>query len=126
MHFGKLLFLGFLFWLIVLAEKYIFFAVLGFSAAWQLFVYYLLLIIFSRIFARRFGVINFLEAIFTALVWLLIILFLDYLFAKSLISTAIFRTANYWWSYLAIFVSVFFLHKKRHIHVRKELRAHKH
>ncbi len=126
MHFGKVTILGLLLWLLVLADKYVFFELLGFTAAWQSWIYYILLIIFARIISRRLGVINFLEAIFSALVWLLTILVLDSLLAKAVLSAAAFSSPHYWWSYAAILIAVFFLHKKRHIQVRKLLHEKHH
>jgi|SRR3989344_1619370 len=126
MHFGKVTILGLLLWLLVLADKYIFFEILAFTAAWQAWIYYILLVIFARVISRRLGVINFLEAIFAALIWLLMILVLDSLIAKPLMSADVFRSSNYWWSYLAILIAVFFLHKKRHIQVRKLLHEKHH
>lgn len=122
MDFWKITFLGFLLWAFLLLEKYLFFEVWGFSAAWQSWLYYILMILFVRVLARRFGVINFLEAIFIDLVWLLIILMLDSFIAKRFLGQEVFRTGNYWGSYLAVFVAMFFLHKKRHIQVRKLLK----
>lgn len=126
MSFGKILGLGILFWLLLLGEKFLFLEIFQLSAAWQPYVYYILIVIFSRIISRRLGVINFVEAVFASLVWLLMILILDSFIAKSFMSPKIFTSSNYWWSYLAIFLAVFFLHKKRHIQVRKDLQAKHH
>lgn len=128
MHFGKVLVLGFILWPLVLADRYVFFELLGASAAWQAWIYYILLIIFARVISRRLGVINFVEAIFSALIWLLMILLLDSFIVKSLnlLPDEVFRSEHYWWSYVAILVAVFFLHKKRHIQVRKLLHEKHH
>lgn len=126
MNFNKIIIYGILLWLLALADKYVFFEVLGFISAWQAWVYYILLIIFARVICRRLGVINFIEAIFTALVWFLMILLLDSLIAKSFMPAWVFRSEHYWWSYVAILIAVFFLHKKRHIQVRKLLHEKHH
>lgn len=118
MHFGKITIFGIILWVFLIAEKYLFFEILAFSAVWQAWVYYILIFIFVRIISRRLGVINFLEAIFVSLVWLLIVLILDSFIAKQFLSEEIFQSSNYWWTYLSIFIAVFFLHKKRHIYIR--------
>jgi len=126
MNIGRIAILGIILWVFLLLEKYLFFESLGFSAAWQAWVYYILIIILVRIISRRMGVINFLEAIFIALIWLLMVLLLDSFISKRFLSEQIFRTNHYWWAYFTVFWSVFFLHKKRHIHIRKEQAAQHH
>ena len=126
MNVGRITLLGIALWVFLLLEKYLFFQVLGFTAAWSLWVYYILIIIFARVISRRLGVVNFLEAVFVSLIWLLMVLLLDSFVAKRFFSGEIFRSGNYWWAYFAVFWSVFFLHKKRHIQVRKEQAAQRH
>ena len=126
MNIGKIAILGIILWVFLLLEKYLFFQILGFSSAWQPWVYYILIIISVRIISRRIGVINFLEAIFIALIWLLMILLLDSFIGKRFLSEEIFRFNHYWWAYFTVFWAVFFLHKKRHIQIRKEQAAHHH
>ncbi|MBI3232268.1 MAG: hypothetical protein HYZ51_04280 [Candidatus Doudnabacteria bacterium] len=126
MRLGRIVILGILLWLFLLAEKYVFFELLGFAAPWQAWTYFLLIIIFVRIISGPLGVINFLEAIFAALVWLLLVVILDSAVAKRFLNPQIFQTSLYWYGFLAVLLSVFFLHRKRHIHIRKQLSAGHH
>lgn len=126
MNFSKIVIFGFLLWGFLLLEKYLFLGQGSFTSAWQEWSYYLLLIVACRMLSRRFGAINFIEAIFIALVWIFEILILDSLIAKKLFAGAVFRSGHYWWSFLVLLLAVFFLHKKRHIEVRKRLREEHH
>ena len=126
MSVGKITILGIVFWLSLLLLKYGLLQNLGLDSTWEIWVYYILIIIFARVISRRVGVINFLEAIFVSLVWMLIILLLDTFIAKKLLDPQIFTLKHYWFSFLALFVGVFFLHKKRHIQIRKEQAAAHH
>jgi hypothetical protein len=124
MSFKRIMVLGIIIWLLILVVKYFFLDVTGISSTWQSWVYYLLVIFLAASVSRRLGVINILEAFFVGLVWLVVILLLDSFIAQRFMESGIFRTGHYWWSYLAILLSVFFLHKKRHVQIRKEQHAH--
>jgi hypothetical protein len=124
MNFKRVLILGILAWLLLLGTKFVFLKALGFGSAWQVWAYYILILLIMRVLSRALGVLNFLEAQFVGLLWVVLILFLDSVFAKRFLSIEIFRGAHYWWSYFAVFAGVFFMHKKRHIHIRKEQAAH--
>jgi uncharacterized membrane protein YgaE (UPF0421/DUF939 family) len=111
-------------WLILFVFKWWFLAWLG-AVAWAVWVYYALIILASRKLSRKFGVINILEAGFIGIIWGIMILFLDSLVAKKFLDASVFVNKAYWLSYFVMFVSVFFLHQKRHIAIRQE-QAHHH
>ena len=123
MTLGKITILGLLLWLLLLSEKFLFFGAIATAGVWKLWAYYLIIIIICRVLARRLGILNFLEAFFVATIWLLIVLLFDYWVGKRLLGNFVFQDKHYWYGYIAAFVSVFFLHKKRHIQIRKEQAA---
>ena len=122
--FGMILKYGLLVWACLLLIKWVFLSWWGLGN-FTVVVYYLLIILVSRKLCRKIGVINILEAGFIGIMWAIIILLLDSLLAKKFIDAQVFATGGYWFSYLAMFLAVFFLHNKRHIHIRKE-QAHHH
>lgn len=75
---------------------------------------------------RRLGDISYLEAVMVALVWLFSRMFLDLLITAQALGGQIYKTPLLWISYFAIFASIFFFHKKRHVGIRKVLKASGH
>ncbi len=123
--FGSIIKYGLIMWVGMLFLKFVFLSWLGIFS-WRAWVYFILILLLSRKVSRQFGVINILEAGFIGIIWAVIILFLDSLFGKRFIDPQVFASSGYWWSYLAMFVSVFFLHNKRHIQIRKEQHSQHH
>ena len=126
MNFKRVLILGLVAWLLLLGGKILFLQYFGLASTWQVWAYYILILLLMRVLSRALGVLNFLEAQFVGILWALLILLLDSVVAKRFLSDEIFRGAHYWWSYFAVFAGVFFMHKKRHIHIRKEQASHHH
>lgn len=97
------------------------------SSGLQNGIFWLFNIVLSAAFIRRMGVLNFMEAFFIFLVWFLGGMFLDLLITSAFVGTAVFSQSAYWYGFLFMLLSIMFFHKKRHIHIRKELHArHQH
>lgn len=92
----------------------------------QQIIFWILTCVIIAAIVRRFGLISFLEAFFLIIVWTLGNLLLDLLLVSNYTGLSIFHTQGYWVSFLVMDASIFILHKKRHIHIRKELRAQAH
>ncbi len=117
---------SFLQWVFFSILKYLFFnyQILS-NSGWQNILFWLLAAAISAAFARRFGVINFLEAIFLIIIWTLGDLLLDLMLLSIYTGLGIFSKVEYWVGFFVFGLSILFFHKKRHIHVRKLL-AHSH
>jgi hypothetical protein len=75
---------------------------------------------------RRFGVITYFEAFTIITVWVLVDAFFDLIITSSFTGLGLFAQWSYWVGYLVMLISIVFFHKKRHIHLRKELHAKHH
>lgn len=93
---------------------------------WNNYVLWFLVIIITIACVRRLGVISFLEAILVAGVWLFFRMLLDAVVTAPILGVGIYGKAQLWVSYALIIATIFFLHKKRHIQVRKDLKAKHH
>lgn len=91
------------------------------NAGWQNVLYWFLCAVITAAIIRRFGVINYLEAIFLIIVWILGNLFMDLLLLSAYIGLGIFSSVVYWIGHGILALSALLFHKKRHIHVRKLL-----
>ncbi len=113
---------SFLQWMFFTALKFVFFQyeILA-NPGWQNILFWLLAAAIATAFARRYGVINFLEAIFLVIVWVLGDLLLDLMFLSIYLGLGMFAKMEYWVSFFIFGLAVLFFHKKRHIHVRKVL-----
>ena len=107
--------------LTVLLDKYI-----SLAPSINNYVLWVLIIVITTAFVRRLGVINFLEGILVACVWLFIRAIFDLLVTAPILGIGIYGKVQLWISYALIVAVVFFLHKKRHVHIRKEQRKHGH
>lgn len=105
--------------LTVVFDKY-----LNLNSSINNYVLWFVIVVFTTACVRRLGVINFLEGILTACVWLFFRMFFDILVTAPLLGLGIYKTVQLWVSYALIVVVIFFLHKKRHVHIRKELKKH--
>lgn len=71
------------------------------------------------ILIRAIGVMNYLEAIYTAMFWAGFDLLADLLVTASLTSLNIFSSRALWAGYLIMMVLIFIFHQKRHVHIRR-------
>ena len=94
-----------------------------FSPILQNWLFWAINIVLSVAFIRRIGVLNFMEAFFIFLVWFLGGLFLDLLITSAFVRVPVFIQNTYWYGYLFMLFSIMLFHKKRHIHIRKEMYA---
>lgn len=104
--------------------KFIFFTAFNYQDIYWEFLYWAACAVIAAALVRRLGVINFLEAIFAAGFWFVGDLFLDFFIILPLSGLSIFRTPALWGGYLTMVLFVFFMHKKRHVHLRKQLHGH--
>jgi len=91
------------------------------NAGWQNILFWLLSAVIAAAVVRRFGIINYLEAMFLIIVWILGDLLLDLMILSIYTGLGIFSSIEYWVGFGILALSVFLFHKKRHIHVRKLL-----
>lgn len=70
---------------------------------------------------RRMGIMNFFEAIFIAIAWVLGNLLLDLMLVSAYTGLQIFHSHQYWGGYVVMAAAIMLFHKKRHIQVRHEL-----
>ncbi len=123
----KLLLFSFLQWLLFTALKvWVFKFGLFASPGMETLAYCLLVAVIAAALVRRMGVINYLEAFFLIGLWVLGDMLGDLLITGMFTGLGIFATGKFWYGQLALALSIFLFHKKRHIHVRKELHAHHH
>ena len=91
-----------------------------------IFLYWAAVSIVTVYLVRRLGIINFFEAFLVIGLWVAGDVLLDAMLTASFSSTRIFSQLYFWGGYGFMAVFIFFMHKKRHIHIRKEQRAHHH
>jgi hypothetical protein len=75
---------------------------------------------------RSLGVLNYLESIFIAFMWVVFNLLFDVLITRPLAGVSIFTTQALWVGYGVMALAIFWFHRKRHIHVREKLHAKHH
>lgn len=107
--------------LTVFLDKYI-----GLVPSIANYVLWILVIVITTACVRRLGVINFLEGILVACVWLFMRAIFDLLVTAPILGIGIYGKVQLWISYAVIVAAAFFLHKKRHVHIRKEQKKHAH
>ncbi len=108
------------------ALKVVFYRSFDYTSIFWEFLYWAATVIITVVLVRRLGVINFLEAMFVAGFWLVFDFLLDFFITWPLSGTMIYATLALWAGYLFMVLFVFFLHQKRHIHIRKEQAARHH
>ncbi len=106
--------------------KLFFFNITGLQSAFYFYLYLFAIFLFSLALSRRLGVINYLEAMFTCVMWFFFNFLADLVFTSNFLGTTIFRQKELWLGYLIMVTAVLFFHKKRHIQIRKELKARHH
>lgn len=106
-----------------LLAKIVFLQMLGLTAVTRT-VYFVCLIVLAIFCGRKLGVINYLEAMLVAGVWTFFSLFFEFFIIVSLYGFSLHKRWEFWVGYLAVALSIFIFHKKRHVVIRKELVAH--
>jgi hypothetical protein len=99
--------------------KLVFITSLNIDSLYIVYLMWLLIAAISIGCCRRLGVLNYLEAIFTLGVWLVLGLIVDLIVVSSIASDDIYKHAYLWISYAVMAVSVFLFHKKRHVEIRR-------
>jgi hypothetical protein len=121
----KFLLLLFVQWLVLALLKAWFFNSQIFSnPGFQHIVYWILTAVIIAALIRRFDHISFLEAFLVVFSWTLLDLLLDLVLLSPYTGLSIYSGAEYWWGIVIMIVSIMVLHKKRHIKIRHDLRAH--
>jgi hypothetical protein len=87
----------------------------------QEIVFWAAIIVATAAIVRRLGVISFLEAFFAFVVWSFGILLLDLLITTAYLGMGIFSSVPYWSTFIVFALAIFLFHKKRHLHIRKEM-----
>ncbi len=126
MTFKKVIAFGLILWVLLAVLKYLFLEFPNFGDKLIQLVFELLVVAFSTTVVRRLAVLNFLEAMFIGALWALLVLILDLLITRPLVSLPLFDRWQVWSSYGVLAFSVFFFHKKRHIQIRKQMEASGH
>ncbi len=121
----KFLLLLFVQWLVLALLKAWFFNSQIFSnPGFQQTIYWILTAAITAALIRRFEHINFLEAFFVIIAWTLLDLLLDLIVLSPYTGVSIYSAPEYWWGIVVMVTSILLFHKKRHIKVRHDLRAH--
>lgn len=108
--------------IVLAAIKYFFAAVIGSDSQFFIYLEWALIAAASIIAVRSFGIINYMEGAAAALVWLFDSLVFDFLITSQLLGLAMYRDTHQLISYAIMAVAIFSFHRKKHIHVRHELR----
>ena len=127
MTFKKLLLLTLLQWLVFCLLKIWLFNndIFANPGVQQLFFWTIIAVV-SAAFVRRLGVINLFECVFLQMLWVGLDLLLDLLITSLYTGLRIFSDWVYWAGYGIMVLAVFFAHKKRHVHIRREQAKHHH
>lgn len=120
MTFKRFFLFGTLLWLFLAALKFVFLKNLDLVSPQHYLTYYILIFIFSIAFARRVGVINYLEAIFIAITWFIGITVLDYFVLYNVLGITWFDIWQVWLGGGVMGAAIFFFHRKRHVEIRRQ------
>lgn len=101
------------------AVKVIFFGYMNVELLPVLIVYYLVLAATSIAVVRRMGPLNYFEAGFVMVLWLILSLATDYIITANLAGREIYDDGHFWWSYAVVLLAIIIFHKKVHVEVRK-------
>lgn len=102
--------------------KIVFFGFLNIELLAILIIYYLLLVASSIALIRRFGPINYFEAIFAMVLWLIISLITDYVITSAVTGKEVFSDWHFWISYAVVLLAMLIFHKKQHVEIRKAMK----
>lgn len=125
MTFRKFIFFTVLQWILLLVLKAMYFKWETFGNVWTSdLAYFVLAVVVATALVRRFGVINYLEAIFVMFFWFLTDILLDFFVVMPILGSSMFSKWQFWAGHFVIMFSIFSFHKKRHLHIRKEQGGH--
>ena len=124
----KFIFLTFLQWLFFLVLKLVYFKFgwLGSAGGTGDYIFFFLVIVIAAALVRRLGVLNFLEAIMILVLWFVLDALLDLLITAFVLGIVMFSWWQLWVGYALMMATIFFFHKKRHVHIRREQAHHGH
>lgn len=89
------------------------------------YIYWGVAAVLTPALVRRLGVITILEAMVVAVLWLVMEVVGDVILAAPIAGWRVLVDSNFAVGYLIPPVTIFMFHKKRHVHVRKQLAAAK-
>lgn len=85
----------------------------------QYVMFWILTVVVIAILVKRLGILNYLEAIFVGIFWMLEGALADLVITSVFVGLGIFGYWQFWVGYGLVGVVVFLCHTKRHIAVRK-------
>ena len=112
---------SFLQWVLLTLVKVAYFNGHLISGEPGIYFYFALTAIVTTAMVRRLGILNLLEALLIAILWFFGDLLSDAIITVYFTGSQIFSIRALWFGYLIMIIFIFVFHKKRHIHVRKEL-----
>ena len=116
---GRFLIYGSLAVLLITAVKLFFILALNIDSIYIVYIFWVVIALVTIACSRRVGVISYLEAVFTGVVWLAALLVVDAIFVATIVGLDMYHHLYLWISYLLIIVCIFLFHKKRHVEIRK-------
>lgn len=126
MTYAKLLGFGFILAAVLVVLKTVFFGYFTWEDTAALhYVYWGVAALLTPALVRRLGVITILEAMVVAVLWLVMEIIGDLIIAAPIAGWRVLVDSNFAIGYLIPPVIIFMFHKKRHVHVRKQLAAAK-
>lgn len=125
MGFAHLFSFGVLELITVIFLKVLFFNNLDVFNPLVITIFFVFISVLTIAYVRRLGAINYAESITVLAVWTILILVGDGLVTGVLIGYARFLEWPFWATYLLIPLVIFIFHKKRHVEIRKKLKATK-
>lgn len=126
MTYAKLFGFGFILAAVLVILKTVFFGYFTWeNTAGLHYVYWLVAALLTPALVRRLGVITILEAMVVAVLWLIMEILGDLIIAAPVAGWRVLVDPNFAIGYLIPPLAIFMFHKKRHIHVRKQLVAAK-
>ena len=100
------------------ALRYVYFSSVNYGAPGWEFLYCAVVAVATTFLIRGVGVMNYLEAMFAAFLWVVLDLLVDGLATAPLVGFRMFATVGLWAGYFVMALFVFMMHKKRHVAVR--------
>ena len=100
------------------ALRYVYFSSVNYGAPGWEFLYCAAVAVATTFLIRGVGVMNYLEAMFAAFLWVVLDLLVDALVTGPLVGYAMFATASLWAGYGTMAVFVFIMNKKRYVAIR--------
>ncbi|MBL8031626.1 MAG: hypothetical protein JNK33_04870 [Candidatus Doudnabacteria bacterium] len=126
MTYAKLFGFGFILVAVLVVLKTVFFGFFTWEETALLhYIYWGVAAVLTPALVRRLGVITILEAIVVAVLWLVMEIIGDAIVAAPIAGWRVLVDPNFAIGYLIPPLVIFMFHKKRHVHVRKQLAAAK-